>query len=261
MDRFYSHSQPLQDLAGVKTWVDKSRQDGLLEDTSTPEKSREDYADGKPQRDRVLPLPSGHPEGRDEQRAGPPVHNVPSDSAGNTNTKPKSEFALSDQPDGKPLHQRPRSSGIPGDQYGNPYIDQSESTGLKRRVLSSEKYSAFYGRGRINLRPPKRRQRKTKGRVRRLYDVYRRKLQRRNRSKVKQDRKRYYRRNKRRILMYQKRRRKSPTRYKRYEGGGYYAYPPKEGMLLLFPGFIDHMVRVNKTDEDRISLAFNILVE
>jgi len=223
MDRFSSHSQPFQDLAGVKTWVEKNRQDGLQEDTSTPESSRPDYADGKPQRDRVLPLPSGHPKGRDEQRAGPPIHNVPSDSAGNTNKKPKSEFAISDHPDGKPLHKRPRSSGIPGDEYGNPHIDQSQSTGLKRRVLSSEIESAYTGRGKINIRPPKRRQRKTKGRVRRLYDLYRKKVKRRNRSKVKQDRRRYYRRNKRRILMYQKRRRQSPERYKRYEGGGQYS--------------------------------------
>ena len=47
----------------------------------------------------------------------------------------------------------------------------------------------------------------------------------------------------------------------RYEGGGDYAYPPKEGMLLLFPGFIDHMVRSNRTNEDRISLSFNLLLE
>jgi len=220
MDRFYSHSQPSQDLAGVKTWVDKSRQDGVEEDTSTPQSSRPDYADGKPQRDRVLPLPSGHPKGRDEQRVGPPIHNVPSDSAGNTNTKPKSEFAISDHPDGKPLHQRPRSSGIPGDQYGSPHIDQSQSTGMKRRVLSSDSY---YGRGKINIRPPQRRQRKTRGRVRRLYNLYRKKVLRTNRSKAKQDRRRYYRRNKRRILMYQKRRRQSPKRYVRYDGGGQYS--------------------------------------
>tara|TARA_B100001250_G_C19693610_1_gene741493 strand:- start:525 stop:1097 length:573 start_codon:yes stop_codon:yes gene_type:complete len=47
----------------------------------------------------------------------------------------------------------------------------------------------------------------------------------------------------------------------RYEGGGYYSYPPKEGMLLLFPAFVDHMVRPNNTDKDRISIAFNIMVK
>ena len=47
----------------------------------------------------------------------------------------------------------------------------------------------------------------------------------------------------------------------RYEGGGYYSYPPKEGMLLLFPSFVDHMVRPNNTDKDRISIAFNIMVK
>ena len=44
MNRFSSHSQPLQDLAGVKTWVQKTRQDGVQDDTSAPDKSREDYA-------------------------------------------------------------------------------------------------------------------------------------------------------------------------------------------------------------------------
>jgi len=206
--------------------VEKARQDGLNEDNSAPAKSRADYADGKPQRDRVLPLPSGHPKGRDEQRSGPPIHNVPSDSAGNSNGKPKSEFAIADHPDGKPLHKRPRSSGVPGDEYGNPHIDQSTSTGMKRRVLSSEIEGAYYGKGKISIRPPKNRQRKTKGRVKRVYDLYRKKMKRRNRSKIKHDKKKYYRRNKRRILMYQKARRKSPIRFKRYEGGGYHS--PKQ---------------------------------
>ena len=104
----------IQDLAGVKTWVDKTRQDQVQNDTSSPEPSRSDYQDGKPQRDRVLPLPSGHPKGRDEQRVGPPVSNTPSDSSGaslnySMRVNPN---AIPNQPDGKPLHQRPRSSGF-----------------------------------------------------------------------------------------------------------------------------------------------------
>ena len=128
-------SQPAQDLAGVKTWVEKTRQDQVQNDTNI-EKSREDYEDGKPQRDRVLPLPSGHPKGRDEHRVGPPVYNTPPDSSGASTSygKQPNPNAIPNQPDGKPLHERPRSSGLPGDQYGHPYINQQNTTGMKRRT-------------------------------------------------------------------------------------------------------------------------------
>lgn len=36
-------------------------------------------------------------------------------------------------------------------------------------------------------------------------------------------------------------------------------YPPKEGQLILFPGWLDHKVFVNTTDDDRITVAFNWL--
>lgn len=36
-------------------------------------------------------------------------------------------------------------------------------------------------------------------------------------------------------------------------------YPPQEGMIILFPGWIDHRVGVNTTDDDRITIAFNWL--
>jgi len=36
-------------------------------------------------------------------------------------------------------------------------------------------------------------------------------------------------------------------------------YPPAEGMLMLFPGWLDHRVGVNTTDSDRITIAFNYL--
>ena len=35
-------------------------------------------------------------------------------------------------------------------------------------------------------------------------------------------------------------------------------YIPKEGVLLLFPGFLDHGINTNETDNTRISLSFNI---
>lgn len=234
--------QLIQDLAGVQTWVTKTRQDQIENDTSTPEPSRADYQDGKPQRDRVLPLPSGHPKGRDEVRAGPPVSNTPSDSAGsslNHNT-PMNPNAIPNQPDGKPLHQRPRSSGLPGDEYGHPYIDAKNTTGLSRRTFKtafemdlSEGDDLDYfledegdfsnregvGRAKINWRRPKIRQRKWQGQLKREYKIDRARTKRKNLSKKKNMRKRYYERNKHLILRYQKRRREHPEQHKRFKGG------------------------------------------
>ena len=218
--------QLIQDLAGVQTWVSKSRQDGLDNDTSAPEPSRQDYEDGKPQRDRVLPLPSGHPKGRDEYRAGPPVSNTPSDSSGASLNYGKSPNpnALPNQPDGKPLHQRPRSSGIPGDEYGNPYLDANKTTGLARRPkMAQEERIAdpkYRGKAKITLRPPRRKQRDTKGALKRKNRLYYIKKKRRDRGQMKRDNKRYYLRNKTKLLLSGKRRRDSPKRYKRLEGGG-----------------------------------------
>lgn len=225
-----SHSQPAQNLSGVKTWVNDTRDTGKDKGSPAPEKSREDYADGKPQRDRVLPLPSGHPEGRTELRSGPPVLNVPSDSAGNSNStsKPMSDLAIPNQPDGKPLHQRPRSSGLPGDQYGHPYIDQSQSTGLKRRVAvevchywDCDENGTLIRVAGISVTPPKKRQRSQKGDARRKYKIRRRKNLRKNRFKIKMKNKRRYRRLRHKVKRYNKRRRRAPHLFKRYQGGGY----------------------------------------
>jgi len=38
-------------------------------------------------------------------------------------------------------------------------------------------------------------------------------------------------------------------------------YPAKDGRVLCFRSFLPHMVEVNKSNEDRISLALNIVVE
>jgi len=45
-----------------------------------------------------------------------------------------------------------------------------------------------------------------------------------------------------------------------------YNYPaykmfPKEGSMLVFPSYLDHMVEPNKSDEDRISISFNIEID
>jgi hypothetical protein len=228
-------AQPAQDLAGVKTWVDKTRQDQINNDTSSPQKSREDYEDGKPQRDRVLPLPSGHPEGRDEHRVGPGVINSPPDSSGQggANRPQKDPSALNDHPDGKALHERPRSSGIPGDQYGNPHIDQSTSTGLKRRVMGSVEDFEYWDIDgddlikvalfRYNYRPPKgnNRQRKQKGQAKRKSEKTKRNYRvkyRRNLIKMK----RLYKRKKHNptYKRYKKNYAKNPEKYKRRPGGG-----------------------------------------
>jgi uncharacterized protein (TIGR02466 family) len=39
------------------------------------------------------------------------------------------------------------------------------------------------------------------------------------------------------------------------------AFAPEQGRLSLWPGYLDHSVGENTTNEDRISLAFNILLE
>ena len=43
-----------------------------------------------------------------------------------------------------------------------------------------------------------------------------------------------------------------------YFSCGNYKVVPKEGMMIMFPAHMRHYVQENKSDEDRISLAFNI---
>ncbi len=40
-----------------------------------------------------------------------------------------------------------------------------------------------------------------------------------------------------------------------------YNFQPKEGFLLLFPSHLEHRVNENQSDEDRISVAFNMRFE
>ena len=37
-----------------------------------------------------------------------------------------------------------------------------------------------------------------------------------------------------------------------------YFFPPIEGRVLVFPSYLSHQVQENKSDEDRISVSFNI---
>jgi len=40
-----------------------------------------------------------------------------------------------------------------------------------------------------------------------------------------------------------------------------YYFPPTEGRILIFPSYLEHQVRENKSNEDRISVAFNIKLD
>lgn len=229
-------SQPAQDLAGVRTWVNKNNQDQIKVDQASPEKGRADYEDGKPQRDRVLPLPDGHPKGRDEIRQGPGVINSPPDSSGQggANRPKKDPSALNDHPSGKALNERPRSSGIPGDQYGHPYIDQSTSTGLKRRAIYKKQLLQIDSIWDIDengelvkvstrrILPPRPidKQKKVRSEAKQNYTVYRRRMSKSQKHKEKVRAKLRYRRQKRRAIKYQESRRENPDRYKRREQGG-----------------------------------------
>ena len=37
-----------------------------------------------------------------------------------------------------------------------------------------------------------------------------------------------------------------------------YYFPPTEGRILIFPSYLEHQVKENKSNEDRISVSFNI---
>ena len=210
----------MQDLAGVQTWVNKTRQDQIDNDTNYKSEPST-YEDGKPRRDRVLPLPDGHPEGRDEIREGPGVFQTPPNSSGYSGNKgvQVSQNALPNQPDGKPLHQRPRSSGMPGDQYGHPYVDAKNTTGIARRpMVASEEEASL--RGDISLSVHRVRQREQKGQLR--YETkrdYQRQKRRNNLSKRNQ-RKRWYRANKTRVKRRMQLYRSRLPRHKRFTGGG-----------------------------------------
>tara|TARA_B100000900_G_scaffold376015_1_gene358499 strand:+ start:114 stop:761 length:648 start_codon:yes stop_codon:yes gene_type:complete len=39
-----------------------------------------------------------------------------------------------------------------------------------------------------------------------------------------------------------------------------YTYPPKEGVVILFPAHLQHKVHENKSSEDRISVSFNMSI-
>jgi len=50
----------------------------------------------------------------------------------------------------------------------------------------------------------------------------------------------------------------TPELQKQYNYYSVYAFPPKEGQMLLFPASLRHRVYFSNTDEERIALSFNI---
>lgn len=51
-----------------------------------------------------------------------------------------------------------------------------------------------------------------------------------------------------------------PTKLSYIHNCDTYSFEPKEGMLLLFPSYLEHMVTPSETSEERYSLAFNTFV-
>ena len=47
---------------------------------------------------------------------------------------------------------------------------------------------------------------------------------------------------------------------KRFDKGEFYKIKPIEGMLIIFPSYLDHFVEPNNADEDRISISFDVVV-
>ena len=45
-----------------------------------------------------------------------------------------------------------------------------------------------------------------------------------------------------------------------FNGGEVYRIEPEEGKLLIFPSYLDHMVMPSKSDDDRVSISWNIKV-
>ena len=43
-----------------------------------------------------------------------------------------------------------------------------------------------------------------------------------------------------------------------FNGGEVYRIEPEEGKLLIFPSYLDHMVMPSKSDDDRVSISWNI---
>ena len=119
------YSPPASELPGATTWVSETSQKGL---PPASEDSAEDNYETRPDapenKQQVLPITPEHKKERDQHQptpdkpSGRPTYNTPPPSC---------------ETDGKPLHKRPRTLGVPGEEYGHPWKDDGYGS-VKRRV-------------------------------------------------------------------------------------------------------------------------------
>jgi len=91
-----AYSPPVSELSGYKTFVDPKSEKNLKVPESDPQTRGPDLPQSR-EKERALPLPSDHNEGRDKV-IGPTHFNTPDSSGGPA----------------------PRTKSVPGEQYGNP---------------------------------------------------------------------------------------------------------------------------------------------
>lgn len=53
----------------------------------------------------------------------------------------------------------------------------------------------------------------------------------------------------------------APNHNKLFSKGGEYKFMPSQGTMLLVPSYLEHFVLPNRSDEDRICVAFDITIE
>lgn len=211
------------EIFGIKTYVDESSQKGIdnlnagamsaLPNGENPNDSpyRSSPAHTR-RRERALPLPTGHPEGRDKKSLpAPGAFLMPSDSSNNGD---------------KPVHQRARTQPKEGELYGHPYINQGTLLNQRRTMTASEEsilenvLNRYASEIEAGIYPTfKERQRPQMGRAK----TYDQRYYRRHKAKKKRRAKMRHRRNKVRGIykLDRKRRNDKPERYERRKAMGY----------------------------------------
>lgn len=194
-----AYSQPAGDLAGVQTFVNENNHKNLTPNTSKPSKDNwRTRPDAPEHKEQALPVPPDHRPTRDKRKLDKP--NQPA-----FNTPP----ASGSQPEGKPLHQRTRTLGKPGEEYGTPYIDQGTVLNQRRTMTSG------YAPGVPTT--PVRRQKKQVGKAKTYYRRYYSK----NKGRILSKAKRNYRelKNDSRFELWRQQTRKRPEKFRRKPGG------------------------------------------
>lgn len=144
------YSQPASQLPGTSTYVTETSKENLPSNTSKKTEDNYESRSVTPEHKEVaLPIPPGHPEGRDKRQLDKP--NQPS-----FNGPPASK----DSPESKPLHERTRSLAKPGEEYGTPYIDQGTILNQRRTMTALELEAGYQSPGGVF---PTKRQHKQKG--------------------------------------------------------------------------------------------------